>query len=241
MVKRKIKLGVNIDHIATLRNARGENIISLQRAVEILKKCNVDSTTVHLREDRRHIKDLDVFELKKYDILPLNLEMAATEEMQKICLKVSPFACCIVPEKRAELTTEGGLDVLKQKEFLKDIIFPIIKKNIRVSLFVDPDKEQINAAKKIGANVIELNTGKFANNFQKKSHKFELEKINKAVNFAHKLKLECHAGHGINFSNVKELRRIKYIKEFNVGYSLICESIFLGLEQTIKLFKKELN
>ena len=149
-----MRLGVNIDHVATLRNARTDKVLDLIKVVKVLKKKSVDSVTVHLREDRRHIKDKDVKILKKYDILPINLEMAATFEMQKICIDTMPFACCIVPERREELTTEGGLNVKNQTKHLEKIIYPIIDKKIRLSLFVDPNKTQIDAVKELGVKVL---------------------------------------------------------------------------------------
>ena len=241
MAKKKVRLGVNIDHIATLRNVRNENLLDLIDVASTLKKINVDSLTVHLREDRRHIKDSDVYELREKNILPLNLEMAATLEMQKICLDVKPFACCIVPEKRHELTTEGGLNVKKQMDHLSKIILPILNEDIRLSLFVDPDTQQIDCAHKLGVKVIELHTGKYANSFEKGEFQKDLEEISKSANYAKSLGIECHAGHGLNFCNVKNIIKIPQICELNVGYSLICDSISRGIQNSVKAFQDLIN
>ena len=238
MKKNYTKLGVNIDHIATLRNARNDGYLDIIKIVRLLKKYGVDSITVHLREDRRHIKDADVFILREKNILPLNLEMGPTIEMRDICLKLKPFACCIVPENREELTTEGGLNVIKKFDSLKQIIEPLKSTNIRISLFIEPCIEQIKAAQNLGASAIEIHTGKFANEFLKGDYKKELEKINLAVNFAFSIGLECHAGHGLNFNNVLEIIENKNIVELNVGYFIVAQSIFEGLSSVIQKFNK---
>ena len=235
---KKIRLGINIDHVATLRNARNENFPSLITVAKLLKKINVDSITIHLREDRRHIQDKDVSDLSQLNLLPLNLEMAATDEMQKICLKYKPFACCIVPERREELTTEGGLNVLAQRDYLNNFLPPILKKGIRTSLFVDPCIKQIKAAYELGANAVEIHTGKYSRLFKKKNFLSELDQIKKAAIFCNNLGLECHAGHGLDFFNVKNIRKIKEIEELNVGHFLISNAIFDGLESTILKFKE---
>ncbi len=233
-----MRLGVNIDHIATLRNVRTEKLIKIESAVNILKENLVDSVTVHLREDRRHINDCDVKLLKKKNILPVNLEMAATTEMQNICLDVEPFACCIVPEKREELTTEGGLDVKNQMKKLEKFSNPILKKGIRTSLFIDPEEKQLLSVKELGVNVVEIHTGNYAKSFFQGKYKNDLEKIHYIVNLASDLGIECHAGHGLDFKNVTEISKIPNIIELNVGYSIICESLFFGLGNTIKKFKQ---
>ena len=235
---KKIRLGVNIDHVATLRNARNEGYPNLIDVAKILKKIRVDSITVHLREDRRHIKDEDVEALKKENLLPLNLEMAATKEMKEICIKTLPEFCCIVPERREELTTEGGLDVKNQMMYLSKFIPDLINCNIKVSLFVDPDFEQIKASKELGVNSVELHTGKFARLYNEKQSDKELERIKKASQLCRELGLGCHAGHGLNYKSAKILSSLKGIKEFNIGHFLIGESIFVGLAKTIKNFKK---
>ena len=236
-----MRLGVNIDHVATLRNARTDKVLDLINVVKVLKKKSVDSVTVHLREDRRHIKDKDVKILKKYDILPINLEMAATFEMQKICIDTMPFACCIVPERREELTTEGGLNVKNQTKHLEKIIYPIIDKKIRLSLFVDPNKNQIDAVKELGVKVVEIHTGSYAQSFINNDYKNELKKIVDTVEYASNKGIECHAGHGLDLKNVGQIAKIEKIMELNVGYSIICESIFLGLEKSIEKFKSEIS
>ena len=240
-MKKKIKLGVNIDHIATLRNARNENFPDITTVAEILHKIKVDSITVHLREDRRHIRDNDVEVLKKLNLLPLNLEMAATNEMKKICLKTSPFACYIVPERREELTTEGGLDVKNQMIYLSEYLPDLINSGVKVSLFVDPDLDQIQAAKDLGVYSVELHTGKYANLFKENKFNDELKKIEQAAFFCSKLGLKCHAGHGLNFENVKNISKIQQIVELNVGHFIISNSIYIGLEKTIKKFMEIIN
>ena len=237
-MKKKIRLGINIDHIATIRNARNENFPDLVQIIKVLKKVEVDSVTVHLREDRRHIRDRDVFEIKKNNLLPLNLEMAPTDEMKKNCLKVNPFACCIVPERREELTTEGGLDVKNQKDYLNNFLPEIRENGIRTSLFVDPDKDQIDAAKELNVDAVELHTGKYSQLFKKKNFRQELKNIFEAAKHCHKIGLECHAGHGLDFYNVKNISNIPEILELNVGHFLISNSIIDGLERTILKFMK---
>ena len=241
-MKKKIRLGVNIDHVATLRNARNEDFPNLREVVLILKKIDVDLITVHLREDRRHIKDKDVYLLKKDKILPLNLEMAATKEMHDICIDVNPYQCCIVPERREELTTEGGLDVKMQSKYLGKYASSLISKGIKLSLFIDPDIDQIKAAHDIGVNVVEIHTGQYSRSYKdKKKSSFELRRIIEAAEYCSKLGIDFHAGHGLNFENVKEISLIPNIKEFNVGHFLISQSIFEGLEKTIKKFIKIIN
>ncbi len=235
---KKIRLGVNIDHVATLRNARGENFPNLLKVSSILKELNIDLITVHLREDRRHITDNDVKDLKIRNDLPLNLEMAATEEMRKICLNLRPHACCIVPEKREELTTEGGLDVKTQKIYLEEFISDINNVGIKSSLFVDPDEDQIKAAKDIGASAVEIHTGSFSRAFKKNNHNFEIQRIKKAADICLDLDIDCHAGHGLNFDNVSEVASIPNIIELNVGHFLISNSIYDGLSFTIEKFMK---
>ena len=233
-----MKLGVNIDHFATLRNVRTEQLIKIESAVNILRENLVDSVTVHLREDRRHINEYDVKLLKKKNILPVNLEIAATTEMQSICLDVKPFACCIVPEKRKELTTEGGLDVKNQIKKLEKFLNPILKEGIRTALFIDPEEKQLEAVKELGIKVIEIHTGNYAKSFIQGKHKNDIEKIENIVNIATSLGIECHAGHGLDFKNVTQISKIPNIVELNVGYSIICESLLYGLGSSIKKFKQ---
>ena len=236
------RLGVNIDHVATIRNARGENYPSPLRAALLAEKFGANSITIHLREDRRHIRDLDLKDIRKKLKIPLNLEMAPTTEMLNISLKYKPKYVCIVPEKRIELTTEGGLNLKKNSTLIKKIIKKLKKKNIRISLFIEPSVMDIKIAKAIKADCIEIHTGKFCDLHNKhKNIKTELKKIKKAVNYANHIGLEVHAGHGITFSSAKVLSKIKGIKEFNIGHFLIGESIFTGIRDSIKKFKKILK
>ena len=238
----KIRLGVNIDHVATVRNARGENYPSPLRAALLSQKNGADSITIHLREDRRHINESDLKQIKKKLKIPLNLEIAATDEMLKIALKSKPPFICIVPEKRKEITTEGGLNLNYNKKFLKIIIGKLKKKKIRVSLFIEPTLKDIKESKKLNVDCVEIHTGKFCNLInKKKNYKNELNKIRKAVKTGNQLDLEVHAGHGLTFYSAKILSKIKGIQEFNIGHFLIGEAIFIGLSKTIKLFKKSLN
>ncbi len=240
MKKRLIRLGVNIDHVATIRNARGGIHPDPVKAAILAQKSGANGITVHLREDRRHIRDEDLLKLKKAIKLPINLEMAATTEMLKIALKTKPNAVCIVPEKRQEVTTEGGLDVIKNQESLKKIIKEIRSKKIRVSLFVDANEEQIHAAKKIGADIIEIHTGEFCHSSEKK-RQTELTKIKKCALLCEKLKLECHAGHGLDYKTARIISKIPQIVELNIGHFLIGEAVFEGLETSIKKMKKAIS
>ena len=238
----KIRLGVNIDHVATVRNARGESYPSPLRAAIIAEKCGAHSITIHLREDRRHINDSDLKEIKTNLKIPLNLEIAATNEMLKIAIRHRPNFICIVPEKRKEVTTEGGLNLNYKKKFLKKIIIKMKKNNSRVSLFIEPSIKDIKTSSQLGANVVEFHTGKICRLInQNKSYKFELSKINKAINYATKLGLEVHAGHGLTYKSAKIISKFKKIKEFNIGHFLIGESIYIGLPATIKKFKNILK
>ena len=235
----RIKLGVNIDHVATVRNARGDNYPSPLRAAIFAQKSGADSITIHLREDRRHINDLDLKKIKSKLKIPLNLEIAATKEMLEIALKNKPNFICIVPEKREEITTEGGLNLKYRKDFLKKIISKFKKNKSKVSLFIEPSISDIKVSKSLNADTVELHTGKFCNLVnRKKNYKSELKKIQKAVNFGNTLGLNVHAGHGLTFQSAKILSKIKGIKEFNIGHFLIGESIFLGMRNTIKEFRR---
>ncbi len=238
----KIRLGVNIDHVATVRNARGENYPSPLRAALLAQNCGADSVTVHLREDRRHIRESDLKMIKSKLKIPLNLEIAATKEMLKIALKNKPKFICIVPEKRKELTTEGGLNLRYKRIFLKKLINTLKKNRSRVSLFIEPSLKDIKASKSLNVDCVELHTGKFCNLVnKKKNYKSELIKIKNAVNLGNKLGLEVHAGHGLTFESAKILSKINNIEEFNIGHFLVGESIFVGLSKTIKEFKKILK
>tara|TARA_Y100000590_G_scaffold467233_1_gene645485 strand:- start:2900 stop:3625 length:726 start_codon:yes stop_codon:yes gene_type:complete len=235
---RKIRLGVNIDHVATVRNARGENYPDPVKAALIAERSGADSITIHLREDRRHIRDNDLQIIKKKIKIPLNLEMAATNEMLKIALKHKPNYVCIVPEKRSEVTTEGGLNINRKKFYLMKIINVFKKNNIRVSLFVNPKIADIGLSKKVGADCVEIHTGKFCNLYiNKKKFETELLKIKKSASFAKEIGLDVHAGHGLDYKTAYMISKIKYISELNIGHFIIAESIFMGLKKTIRKFK----
>ena len=235
----KIRLGVNIDHVATVRNARGENYPSPLRASLFAQKSGADSVTIHLREDRRHINDSDLKKIRSKLKIPLNLEIAATDEMLKIALKSRPPFICIVPEKRQEITTEGGLNLNFRKNNLKMMIKKLKQKGLRVSLFIEPNLKDINTSKKLNADCVEIHTGKFCNLVNKnKKYSQEIKKIKSAVTLGNKLGLEVHAGHGLTYRSAKILTKISGIKEFNIGHFLVGESIFVGLGKTIKEFKK---
>jgi len=236
---KKIRLGVNIDHVATVRNARGEKYPSPLRAAILSEKYGADSITIHLREDRRHINDNDLKSISSKLKIPLNLEIAATNEMLKIALRHKPSFICIVPEKRKEITTEGGLNLNFNKIFLKKIIYKLKKNKSRVSLFIEPNQSDIKKAKLLNADCIEIHTGRFCNLVnQNKNFKNELNKIKKAAMLGNKIGLEVHAGHGLTYKSAKILSKTKGIKEFNIGHFLIGESIFVGLANSIKKFKK---
>tara|TARA_B100001996_G_scaffold376848_1_gene358638 strand:- start:1219 stop:1938 length:720 start_codon:yes stop_codon:yes gene_type:complete len=235
----RIRLGVNIDHVATVRNARGEIYPSPLRAALLSEKYGADSITIHLREDRRHIKELDLKQIRSRLKIPLNLEIALTNEMVKIALKHKPHFICIVPEKRQEITTEGGLNLDYKKLFLKKMIYKLKKKGSRISLFIEPKIKDVKTAKNLNADCIEIHTGKICNliNENKKYFK-ELNRIKETVKYATNLGLEVHAGHGLTYKSAKILSKIKNIKEFNIGHFLIGDSIFVGLPRSIKKFKK---
>ncbi len=235
----KIRLGVNIDHVATVRNARGEIYPSPLRAALLAQKYKADSVTIHLREDRRHINEFDLKEIKSKLKIPLNLEIAATKEMLKIALKSKPPFICIVPEKRKEITTEGGLNLKFNRKFLSTIINKLKKNKSRVSLFIEPSLKAIKDSKSLNADCVEIHTGRFCNLVnEKRNYKNELKKIINAVNLGNHLGLEVHAGHGLTYKSAKILSKISGIKEFNIGHFLIGESIFIGLGKTIRRFKK---
>ncbi len=233
---KKLRLGVNIDHVATIRNARGGGLPDPVRAAEFAAKAGADGITAHLREDRRHIGDDDIDRLARSIGLPLNLEMAATEEMRTIALRHKPNACCLVPEKRQEVTTEGGLDVVAGGAALRSMIDPIKQAGIRVSLFIDPDPAQIEAAQKLGVDIIELHTGTYCrahHDGNKTMFTAELERLQKGVQQADDAGLEVHAGHGLCFETVAPIAAIAQIVELNIGHFLIGEAIFVGLELAI--------
>ena len=230
-------LGVNIDHIATLRNARGGIEPDVLTAARICKECGAASITTHLREDRRHIKDADVEAIRMLPRTRLNLEMAMTDEMQEIALRIRPHAICLVPEKRQELTTEGGLDVEGQLDRAIEFVKPLLAKNIEVSFFIDPDIQQINAVSKTGAPFIELHTGRYSEAFGTLEEEKAFEDLKGAAIFAQNFGLKVNAGHGLNYHNVRRMHEIPNLVELNIGHSIIARSIFVGLEQTVKEMK----
>lgn len=227
-------LGVNIDHVATLRNARGEAEPSVLEAAKICVAAGADGITTHLREDRRHIVDSDVFAIKKEVNCRLNLEMAATDEMQKIALELMPNACCIVPEKRQEVTTEGGLDVFGQQEKMNEFVKPLLKAGIEVSLFIDPTEEQVLASAKTGAKFIELHTGSYSRAFGGENEEKEFQKLKKSAEIAQQHGLTVNAGHGLNYVNTYRMREIQGLHELNIGHTIISKAVFIGLEAAVK-------
>ena len=233
-----MKLGVNIDHIATVRQARGTISPDPIQAALLAEEAGAMGITVHLREDRRHIQDRDVRLLSEIIQTKLNLEMAVTPEMIGICKDIKPACCCLVPEKRAELTTEGGLDVISNMKDIAKACDELKQDNVEVSLFIDPDLKQIDAAKSCGAEVIELHTGEyseFANNYKLRSHKNKsLHRIVEAVEYALSEGLIVNAGHGLNYHNVGEIARIKGIQELNIGHSIIARALMVGMKQAVR-------
>ena len=236
------KLGVNIDHIATLRNARGELHPDPFVAAKFVKKLGADSITIHLREDRRHINDNDAKLICKIKNLLVNLEISTNSQIVKAALKINPNFICIVPENRKEITTEGGLNLKKNKEKIKKIISKFKKKKIRTSLFINPSISDIKISKELNADCIEIHTGKFSNLIKSnKNYQNEFMKIKKCSTYANKIGIEVHAGHGLDYKSTKLLSQIRYIKEFNIGHYLIGESVFYGLKKVIYNFKNILR
>jgi len=236
------RLGVNIDHIATLRNARGENHPDPFLAAKYVKKLGAHSITIHLREDRRHIKDIDAKNICSIKGLLVNLEISTKNEIIKNALKIQPNFICIVPENRKEVTTEGGLNINKNKYKIRNIVMTFKKKRIRTSLFINPSLSDIRLAKLIGADCVEIHTGKLSNLIKsKKKYQREYLRIKRCSALANKLGIEVHAGHGLDYKTTKILTNIKEIEEFNIGHFIIGESIFEGLPKVIKNFKKILR
>ncbi|MBK1698007.1 pyridoxine 5'-phosphate synthase [Rhodovibrio salinarum] len=242
-----IRLGVNIDHIATLRNARGGRHPDPLRAAKLAEQAGADGITAHLREDRRHIVDRDIERLSAELTVPLNLEMAATQEMLEIARQHRPHACCLVPERRAEVTTEGGLDVAGQQDTLKRFVDELGAAGARVSLFIDPERQQLEAAAAIGAPVVELHTGAYCDAFLEAAaqgqapddatHR-ELDRIVEGARLAAALGLECHAGHGLTFDTVKPVAALPQVVELNIGHFLIGEATFTGLDAAIRRMRE---
>jgi pyridoxine 5-phosphate synthase len=237
---RPLRLGVNIDHVATVRNARGGRHPDPLRAARISAKAGADGITAHLREDRRHIIDTDIERLRAEIDLPLNLEMAATDEMLAIALRVRPHAVCIVPERREERTTEGGIDAVGQHNRLKPIVTALGDAGIRVSLFIEPDRRHLDAAKSLGAPVVELHTGTYCEAWHSGPDAFERERrrIAEAARHGKGLGLEVHAGHGLSFDTVKPVARIRELAELNIGHFLVGEAIFIGLAESVRTMRR---
>ncbi|HVE03613.1 MAG TPA: pyridoxine 5'-phosphate synthase [Rhizomicrobium sp.] len=231
--KNDLRLGVNIDHVATVREARGSAYPDPVRAARLAEVAGADGITAHLREDRRHISDADIAQLSRELRIPLNLEMAATNEMLAIALKFRPHAACIVPEKREERTTEGGIDVAGQHNRLAPLVRQLGGARIRVSMFVEPEKVQLDAAKALGAPVVELHTGAYCEAVGAERERL-LHKLSDGAAYAASIGLEVHAGHGLTFDNVKPIAAIPEIRELNIGHFLVGEAIFVGLENSIK-------
>jgi pyridoxine 5-phosphate synthase len=239
-----LRLGVNIDHVATIRNARGGAHPDPLKAAILASAAGADGITAHLREDRRHISDSDIARLRAEIDLPLNLEMAVTDEMGKIALRHKPNACCLVPEKREEITTEGGLDIAGNNNRISDFTRMLQEKNIRVSLFIDPVESQIQASADVGADIIELHAGSYSDAFNSGDQKritHELEKLRIGAEYGHSLGLEVHAGHGLGFDTVSSVAAIPEIVELNIGHFLIGEAIFIGIDASIKEMRRLMN
>ena len=233
---KELRLGVNIDHVATLRNARGGAYPDPVEAACLAESAGADGITAHLREDRRHIMDADIKRMTHMLSTPLNLEMAATDEMQKIALLHRPHAVCIVPEKREERTTEGGLNILAEKNRIGDFIAPLTAMGARVSLFIAPEREQVEAAADIGAAVVELHTGSYADFCcagNQAGRDNEYQKLTEMARYGESLGLEIHAGHGLNYDNVALIAAIKEVRELNIGHFLISQAVFMGLRSAI--------
>ena len=232
----KLKLGINIDHVATIRNARGGLHPDPLKAALIAQNSGADNITAHLREDRRHMSDIDIKKIIKKLRIPLNLEMAPTNEMLNIAISSKVKRVCLVPEKRKEITTEGGLDVLKNKKKIFNFVKKLKKNNIKVSIFVDPDIKQISVCSNLNVFSVEIHTGEFCDN--KKNKKYEYEKLKKSAIFAKNNNIECHAGHGISYKTVRRIAEIKEISELNIGHFIIGEAIFVGLKKSILKMRK---
>ena len=227
----KLKLGINIDHVATIRNARGGLHPDPLKAALIAQSSGADNITAHLREDRRHMSDIDIKKIIKKLRIPLNLEMAPTNEMLNIAISSKVNRVCLVPEKRKEITTEGGLNVIKNKKKIFNFAKKLKKNNVKVSIFVDPNIKQIIACKDLKVFSVELHTGEFCDN--NKNKRYEYEKLKKSAIFAKKNNLECHAGHGISYETVEEIAKINEITELNIGHFIIGEAVFIGLNKSI--------
>lgn len=238
MQKQVILLGVNIDHVATLRQARGTRYPDPLQAALLAEQAGADGITAHLREDRRHIQDRDIELLKERLHTKLNFEMAVTDDMIAIARRIQPQACCLVPERREELTTEGGLDVLGNPARMRDACAALAEVGIEVSLFIDPDRHQIDAAVATGAPVVELHTGRYADAADTVARQQELQRIVEAAAYAHRLGLQVNAGHGLNLHNVEAICRIPSIVELNIGHAIIAQALFAGLDGAVRDMKR---
>lgn len=237
----KLRLGVNIDHVATVRNARGGAYPDPIRAAKIAEVAGADGITAHLREDRRHISDDDIERLMEHLTVPLNFEMAATPEMQEIALRHKPHAVCLVPEKREERTTEGGLEVRREENHLAHFIAPLRQVGCRVSIFIAADRAQIEAANRIGAEVVELHAGAYCDLYAEgrfSDSDTELQRLREMSAFAHSLGLEVHVGHGLTYDTVKPVAAFPEVMELNIGHFLIGEAIFMGLDPAIRQMRR---
>ncbi len=233
----KLRLGVNIDHVATIRNARGGDHPDPVRAARIVAAAGGDGITIHLREDRRHIRDEDLARIREVSELPLNLEMAATDEMLEIALRHGPHAACIVPERREERTTEGGLDAAGQHNMLQPVVSRLLDAGIRVSLFIAPDPKQIEAAMRLNAPVVEFHTGEYAH-AEGEGRAVELKRIGDMAALAAKNGIEPHAGHGLTYENVQPIAAIPQLAELNIGHYLVGEAVFVGLEEAVRRMRE---
>ncbi|WP_457569057.1 pyridoxine 5'-phosphate synthase [Desulfurobacterium sp.] len=237
----KIRLGVNIDHVATVREARKTFEPDPVHAAVIADLAGADQITLHLREDRRHIQDRDLKLIKEVIHSKINLEMAATDEMVEIALSVKPHQVTLVPEKREEITTEGGLDVKGQKERIREVVNRLKEAGIVVNLFIDPDHEQIEAAADVGADAVELHTGEYANAVTDADKARELERLKSAARYARELELKVYAGHGLTYKNVKPVAEIEEIEELNIGHSIVANAVLKGLSDAVKEMKRLIN
>lgn len=236
-IHRDILLGVNIDHVATLRQARRTRYPDPVFAAMQAEQAGADSITLHLREDRRHIQERDVLMLKDMLVTRMNLEMAVTDEMLAFAEKMQPEDCCLVPERREELTTEGGLDVAGQESKIRDACVRLAEANVKVSLFIDADSMQIEAAKRSGAPAIEIHTGHYADAQTTEARRKEFKKIVKAVELGQELGMQVNAGHGLNYHNVQDIAALAHVRELNIGHAIVAEAVFAGLGQAVSRMK----
>jgi pyridoxine 5-phosphate synthase len=232
-MKPRLKLGVNIDHVATIRQARGTDYPDLLEAARCCEAAGADGITIHLREDRRHIQDTDVWRLQRECRLPINLEMANAPSIVRIALRVKPAEVCLVPERREELTTEGGLDVLGQYTAMKKTIVKLHDAGITVSIFIAPDEQQLAAAARLGVPVVELHTGAFANT-RGAAQRRELRQLQRAADFAHSLGLQVNAGHGLSYTNIADMLQVRWLDTLNIGHSIVARALFCGLKQAVR-------